>query len=84
MDWQQSKSLRWRQEITGTTTDLQDQVRNIWNLYIEGPAGIVRADDMGAYAGAPHQAIETAYWDIVHTLDGHYHCCLTGKVWYLT
>jgi hypothetical protein len=84
MDWQQSKDLRWRQELTGTAPALFDQTREVWNLYIEGPAGAVRADDMGLYIGAPSQAIETAYWDIVHTLDGHYHCCLTGKVWYLT
>ena len=84
MDWQQSKELRWRQEITGSARDVYDQVRDVWNLYIQGPAGTVRADDMGYYQGAPYQAIESAYWDIVHTLDGHYHCCLTGKVWYLT
>ena len=84
MDWQRSTIYEWRQELTGTVQAPLNQTRPVWNLYIQGPAGLVLADDMGEYTGAADSIIEMAYWDIVHTLDGHYHCCLTGKCWYLT
>jgi hypothetical protein len=83
MDWQTAGPFKWKQELTGSTFHAVYQTIEQWNLAIDGPAGRVIADDMGYYGASPREEIiKQAYWDIVHTLNGHYHCCLSGKCRY--
>jgi hypothetical protein len=51
-----------------------------WSLWIHGPRGIVGGEDLGEYPNPTRKILDRAYWSFVHTLDGHYHCCLTGRV----
>lgn len=51
-----------------------------WGLWISGPRGIVGGDELGCYNRATRDDLDTVYWTIIHVLDGHYHCCLTGRV----
>lgn len=56
-------------------------------LYIRGPHGQVRAWDIGYITPGYYEQYPNRLWDlytaILLVLDGHYHCCLSGKVWNL-
>lgn len=49
------------------------------HLTIQGPKGTVAADKLVVVLDR-QDYIEDLYWDIITTLEGNYHCCLTGRV----
>jgi len=65
-------------QIEQTQTDLGS-----WTV-LKGPRGAVRCWDIGLvaptyYADYPDR-LEELYELVYAVLDGHYHCCLTGKI----
>jgi hypothetical protein len=56
-------------------------------MYISGPFGTVKAHDIGYIDDGYYEQYPNRLWDlyksILAVLDGHYHCCLSGKVWNL-
>ena len=56
-------------------------------MYISGPFGTVKAHDIGYVYDGYYNKHPDRLWDlyksILLVLDGHYHCCLSGKVWNL-
>jgi hypothetical protein len=55
------------------------------DMYIRGPHGAVRAYDIGWIDSGYYEQYPDRLWDlylnILAVLDGHYHCCLSGRVW---
>lgn len=80
--WIEINGLGYYQELAGgPSSDPQ-----CW-LYIRGPKGTVRAWDIGYITPGYYESRPGYLWGlyelILTTLDGHYHCCLSGKVWNL-
>jgi hypothetical protein len=81
MDWRRiTDHLDFAQEILG-----QSSHGPVTWMYIRGPAGIVKAYDIGYIDDGYYEQYPDRLWDlyqsILSVLDGHYHCCLSGKVW---
>ena len=56
--------------------------RPLYTVELLGPRGSVRASGFVWVTDDPEN-VEINYWSIVHTLDGIYHCCLTGNVFWI-
>jgi hypothetical protein len=56
-------------------------------MYIRGPYGTVKGYDIGYIDSGYYEQYPDRLWDlykdILAVLDGHYHCCLSGRVWNL-
>lgn len=82
MDWIEIDQLGFAQDIVGNS----DHGLVTW-MYIRGPAGIVRAYDIGYITDGYYEQYPDRLWDlyrdIVAVINGHYHCCLSGRVWNL-
>lgn len=81
MDWTSVGLYRWASEVSSldpTTVPPMPLLR----VYIEGHKGTVVADDVVCVINRLDY-IDDLYWQIQAVLDGHYHCCLTGKCWSL-
>lgn len=82
MDWIEIDQLGFYQEIVGDS----DHGPITW-MYIRGPEGVVRAYDIGYITGGYYEEYPERLWelyrDILAVLNGHYHCCLSGRVWNL-
>ena len=82
MNYKQIQGLGFAQEII----DYAAHGPRTW-MYIQGPAGTVRAWDIGYITDGYYEQYPDRLWDlyrdIVAVLNGHYHCCLSGKVWNL-
>jgi hypothetical protein len=81
MDWHYiDNSLDFAQEVVGDSAH-----GPITWMYIRGPAGTVKAYDIGYIDNGYYEQYPDRLWDlyksILNVLDGHYHCCLSGKVW---
>ena len=81
MQWYNiDRDLAYAQEIWGWA----QYGAQTW-LYIQGPQGTVRAWDIGLITEGYYEQypdrLWDLYWNIQSVLAGHYHCCLTGKVW---
>jgi hypothetical protein len=76
------KNLNFAQEILGSSDH-----GAVTNMYISGPFGTVKAHDIGYIDDGYYEQYPNRLWDlyksILAVLDGHYHCCLSGKVWNL-
>lgn len=59
-------------------TTIQNSDKTI-TLTISGPKGLVTAHSIVIVLDRLDY-IEDLYWDIVNTLAGNYHCCLSGSV----
>jgi hypothetical protein len=73
MNWETVGEFEWRQEICN-----EPDPRPLWRVFIKGAAGNVCADDIVWCAGR-EDILSTYYWEMIAVLDGHYHCCLSGK-----
>jgi hypothetical protein len=83
MDWHYiNDNLDFVQEVLSRS----DHGIVTW-MYIRGPAGTVKAYDIGYIDNGYYEQYPDRLWDlymsILAVLDGHYHCCLSGKVWNL-
>ena len=81
MQWETVAEYEWRQEQSSWDESV-DPPRPLWRVYIKGSAGTVYADDIVWIMGR-RDLLDDLYWMIVQVLDGHYHCCLSGKCWSL-
>ena len=83
LDWIEINGLGFYQEIID---DEDPNNPRCW-LYIQGPKGTVRAWDIGYITPGYYEEYPGRLWGlyelILTTIDGHYHCCLSGKVWNL-
>ncbi len=77
MDWEQVGIFTWRQEVCSHDTAF-DPPRPLWTVYIKGPAGNVCADDI-VWCTGREDLLAVYYWEMIAVLDGHYHCCFSGK-----
>lgn len=81
-NWLHIGGLEFRQEVVDGPLDNP----RCW-LYIQGPKGTVRAWDIGYITDGYYQQYPDRLWElyelILTIIDGHYHCCLSGKVWNL-
>jgi|GEM_PF-4756171 len=80
MNWLKINSLEFAQEIVKN-----GEYGPITWLYIKGPIGTVRAYDIGFITDGYYEKYPDRLWDlyrdILAVLSGHYHCCLSGRVW---
>jgi hypothetical protein len=80
LEWQQIDGLDYCQVPVEGPAD-----NPICWVYIRGPKGTVKAYDIGYVPDGFYQTQSWRLWDtyklILNTLDGHYHCCLSGRVW---
>jgi len=80
MNWIKINNLEFAQEIVKES----DHGPITW-LYIRGPQGVVKAYDIGFIIDGYYEQYPDRLWDlykdILAVLAGHYHCCLSGKVW---
>ena len=76
------ENLKFAQEILGSSDH-----GTVTDMYISGPFGTVKAYDIGYIDDDYYEQYPNRLWDlyksILLVLDGHYHCCLSGKVWNL-
>ena len=76
------ENLKFAQEILGSSDH-----GTVTDMYISGPFGTVKAYDIGYIDDGYYEQYPNRLWDlyksILLVLDGHYHCCLSGKVWNL-
>jgi len=78
MDWSSIQEYQWACETSGQDTSVEP-ARPLYRVYIQGPRGTVSADEVVTIFDR-YDYIDDLYWLIVSVLDGHYHCCLTGRV----
>ena len=82
MNWIKIDQLEFAQDIVSNS----DHGLITW-MYIRGPAGTIRAYDIGYITDGYYEQYPERLWDlyrdILAVLDGHYHCCLSGRVWNL-
>ena len=80
MQWLNIAGLEFGQEIVGNS----DHGYITW-FFLKGPYGGVKAWDIGYITDGYYEQYPDRLWDMYKTLlsvrDGHYHCCLVGKVW---
>ena len=81
LPWQRIDSqLLFAQELLGESNH-----GLITNMYIRGPYGTVKGYDIGYIDSGYYEQYPDRLWDlykdILAVLDGHYHCCLSGRVW---
>ena len=76
------ENLKFAQEILGSSDH-----GTVTDMYISGPFGTVKAYDIGYIDDGYYEQYPNRLWDlykdILLVLGGHYHCCLSGKVWNL-
>jgi len=77
MDWETIGDFEWRQEVCSEDNSVSPP-RPLWRVFIKGAAGNVCADDIIWCIGR-EDILHTYYWEMIAVLDGHYHCCLSGK-----
>jgi hypothetical protein len=70
--------------ISYTQTLVEPEGPRGWHI-VTGPRGTIRAWDIGwvpdhYYREYPDRLAEL-YDSLCAVVDGHYHCCLTGKCW---
>lgn len=79
-DWQTVGQYAWKTEISGSYKQKAalPVVLPLWRIYIKGPAGNVYCSDIAdIYPNLDY--INFLYWEMIAVLDGHYHCCFSGK-----
>ena len=81
MDWESVGSYQVASEISSWDSTVTPP-RPLYRVYIAGVNGTLYADDLVCIINR-FDFIDYLYWDIQAVLDGHYHCCLTGKCWAL-
>lgn len=78
--WVEISNLTYTQEITR-----QSEYGPVTWFYIKGPYGNIKAYDIGYITPGYYEEYPDRLWDLyknlLSVLDGHYHCCLSGKVW---
>ena len=78
-DWETVGPFEWRQEVCRREKHrLLGIDRPLFRVFIKGPAGAVYADDIVWCAGR-EDLLSVYYWEMIAVLDGHYHCCFSGK-----
>jgi hypothetical protein len=78
-DWETVGPFEWRQEVCGREINrLIGLDRPLFRVFIRGPAGSVYADDIVWCVGR-EDILAVYYWEMIAVLDGHYHCCFSGK-----
>ncbi len=78
MQWSQQGNYLWACEPAGP--DPSSQVPSgLWRVVIQGAKGTVSADNIVCVYDR-FDYIDDLYWLICSVLDGHYHCCLSGRV----
>jgi len=79
MDWEKVGPYEWRQEIS-SYEKMPDPwpPRPLWRVFIKGVAGNVYVDDIVWFSGR-EDTLDIYYWEMIAVLDGHYHCCFSGK-----
>lgn len=80
VDWQTTGQYRWKTEVCGSykKKEAVPVVLPLWRLYIKGPAGNLYCDDF-AEIYPTIEYFDFVYWTMVAALDGHFHCCFSGK-----
>lgn len=74
MKWHKLKGTQLRYNWIET----QSTPRSLYTLYIQGPMGTVRLENIVAIIHTADN-LELLYTEVLNVLDGNYHCCFTGK-----
>jgi hypothetical protein len=77
MEWETIGPYKWRQEVS-SYDDSVSPSRPLWRVYIKGVAGNAYTDDIVWCVGR-EDLLATYYWSMIAVLDGHYHCCFSGR-----